>query len=69
MTLMPRSEDRDKYCFTYCGDDRCNCQARPKPTLLEEFLALQRRDLAASRKITDAGGIDCTMRRSDRIGP
>jgi hypothetical protein len=27
MTLVPRPENRDKYCFTYCGDDRCDCGA------------------------------------------
>lgn len=32
--------DEDKRCFTYCGDDRCNCPARSFAARVEhlEFL-------------------------------
>lgn len=67
MSIFPSRKDHGKRCFTYCGDDRCNCEAQP--SLLEKFRRQQAEDIRRSRKITDAGGIDGAVRRSDRIGP
>jgi hypothetical protein len=37
MSLAPASVV-EKYCLAYCGDDRCNCQAKPRlDGLLADF--------------------------------
>lgn len=35
MTSPGRSGEGRKHCFTYCGDDRCDCPAREAYGLLE----------------------------------
>lgn len=56
------------------GEPYCHCQMAAMRDEEHELHRLRRenrrlRDAAGSRRITDAGGIDCTMRASDRIGP
>jgi hypothetical protein len=54
----------------YGGD---SLRPRQRPTVLESASERRRReaseDAERSRRITDRGGIDGTVRRSDRIGP
>lgn len=36
--IVEAVEGEHRHCFTYCGDDRCTCPARPANTLVD-FLA------------------------------
>lgn len=70
MSLAPNAFDQDKYCFVYCGDDKCTCLRSSHEILirLQSDEELERKAEKARRKdLFTQKDLDDAKRKAARL--